>query len=720
MSRMRHSNRRSRALLTAALVAMPPVVPAAVAHETAPTVAPPVARRKPTVRELHGDKFVDDYFWLREKGDPEVRAYLEAENAHTDAVMAPLKGLQDTLYKEMLGRIKETDLSVPVREGGYFYYTRTEQGQQYTIYCRKKGSLDAPEEIYLDVNALAKGEAFMAIGAMSVSDDGNLLAYTTDTTGFREYKLYVRDLRTGELLEQPAAKVTSVDWAADNKTLFYTTTDAAKRPYRLYRHAIGVDGAGTLLYEEKDERFSVGVGRSRSKAFLFLEIGSLTTSEVHYLAAGEPAGTWRIVAPRKDNHEYDVDHRGDQFFIRTNQDGRNFALAVAPVSDPSPAQWKTIVPHRTDVMLQSALVFEGQTVLFERANGLPRFRVAKAGAEGADAWTALPFPEPAYTVSPAGNPEFKTATFRYAYQSFTTPQSVFDYDFASGHSTLLKETEVLGGYDRTKYTTERVMATAADGTKVPISLVYLKTLVRDGSHPIYLTAYGSYGIPSNVAFSSNRFSLIDRGVVYALAHIRGGGDLGKPWHDQGRMLQKKNTFTDFIAAAEYLIAQKYGAAGRLAIEGGSAGGLLMGAVANMRPDLFRAVIAQVPFVDVINTMTDTTLPLTVGEFEEWGNPAGNRAEYEYIRSYDPYRNITAQAYPAMLVKTSLNDSQVMYWEPAKYVARLRATKTDTRPLVFKINMAAGHGGSSGRYDRLKEVAFDYSFVLWQLGLDCGC
>ncbi len=475
-----------------------------------------------------------------------------------------------------------------------------------------------------------------------------------------------------------------------------------------------------MLYEEKDERFSVGVGRSRSKAFLFLEIGSLTASEVHYLAADQPAGTWKIVAPRTDNHEYDVDHRGDQFFIRTNQGGRNFALAVAPVSDPSPGQWKTIVPHRADVMLQSALVFEGHTVLFERANGLPRFRVAKAGAEASDAWTALPFPEPAYTVSPAGNPEFRTPTFRYAYQSFTTPQSVFDYDFASGKSTLLKETEVLGGYDRTKYTTERVMATAADGTKVPISLIYLKTLVRNGSNPIYLTAYGSYGIPSNVTFSSNRFSLVDRGVVFALAHIRGGGDLGKPWHDQGRMLQKKNTFTDFIAAAEYLIAQKYGAAHGLAIEGGSAGGLLMGAVANMRPDLFHAVVAHVPFVDVINTMIDATLPLTVGEFEEWGNPAGNRAEYEYIRSYDPYRNITAQAYPAMLVKTSLNDSQVMYWEPAKYVARLRAMKTDTRPLVFKINMAAGHGGSSGRYDRLKETAFDYSFVLWQLGLDCGC
>jgi oligopeptidase B len=716
MSRMRHTNRRSRALLTAALVALPPVVPATLAADH----PAPVAKKRPTVRELHGDKFVDDYFWLREKGSPEVTAYLEAENAHTESVMAPYAALQDTLYKEMLGRIKETDLSVPVRDGAYFYYTRTQQGQQYPIYCRKKGSLDASEEVYLDVNALAKGEKFMAIGALSVSDDGNLLAYTTDTTGFREYKLFVRDLRTGELLEQPAEKVTTVEWAADNKTLFYTVTDPAKRPYRLYRHAIGAGGGGTQLYEEKDERFSLGVGRSRSHAYLFLEVGSLTTSEVHYLAADQPAGTWKIVAPRRDNHEYDVDHRGDQFFVRTNQGGRNFALALAPVTDPSPANWKTIVPHRADVMLQGTLVFEGQTVLFERAHGLPQLRVAKAGAEASDAWTALPFPEAAYSVSPSGNPEFKTSTLRYTYQSFTTPSSIFDYDFATGQSKLLKETEVLGGYDRTKYTTERIMATAADGTKVPISLVYLKTLVKDGRNPIYLTAYGSYGLSSNVTFTSNRFSLVDRGVIYALAHIRGGGDLGKPWHDQGRMLKKKNTFTDFIAAAEHLIAQKYGAAHSLAIEGGSAGGLLMGAVANMRPDLFRAVVAQVPFVDVINTMTDTTLPLTVGEFEEWGNPAGSRAEYDYIKSYDPYRNITAQAYPAMLVKTSLNDSQVMYWEPAKYVARLRAMRTNTQPLVFKINMAAGHGGSSGRYDRLKEIAFDYSFVIWQLGLDCGC
>jgi oligopeptidase B len=710
---------RGGRLLAAALVALPVVLLGA------PAAAPadggvPVAKKRPVVRELHGDPFTDDYFWLREKTNPEVIALLEAENAHTARVMEPYAALQDTLYKEMLGRIKETDLSVPVRDGGYFYYTRTEQGQQYTIYCRKKGSLDAPEDVYLNLNELAKGEKFMAIGALNVSDDGNLLAYTTDTTGFRDYSLYVRDLRTNELLEHPAEKVRSVAWAADDKTLFYVTTDAAKRSYRLHRHTVG-ESADTVLYEEKDERFDIDVSRTRSKAYLTLDVSSLTTSEVHYLPAATPTGTWRIVAPRQDAHEYDIDHRGDQFFIRTNQGGRNFALAVAPVSDPSRANWKTIIAHRPDVMLQRAEVFEGQTVLYERAGGLPRFRIAKAGAEAAaDAWTSMPFPESAYHVSPAGNPEFSAPTFRYSYQSFVTPPSVFDYDFATGKATLLKETEVLGGYDRTKYTVERVEATAPDGVKVPVSIVYRKDVAKDGKAPIYLTAYGSYGIPTNVTFSSNRFSLVDRGVVVALAHIRGGGDLGKPWHDQGRMLQKKTTFTDFIAVSEFLIAQKYGAPYRLAVEGGSAGGLLMGAVANMRPDLFKAVVAQVPFVDVVNTMTDTTLPLTVGEFEEWGNPAANRAEYDYIKSYDPYRNVSAQAYPAMLVKTSLNDSQVMYWEPAKYVARLRALKTDTRPLVFKINMAAGHGGSSGRYDRLKEVAFDYSFILWQLGVDCNC
>ncbi len=674
---------------------------------------PPVANKASHIRELHGDRFDDEYFWLREKSNPEVVKYLEAENAYTEAVMKPLAPLRETLYKEMLGRIRETDLSVPSRKDGFYYYSRTEQGKQYPIYCRKKGSLEATEEIYLDVNELAKGEKYMGVGALSVSDDGNLLAYSTDNTGFRDYRLSMKDLRTGAVLESPAEKVNSVAWADDNRTLFYSIPDAAKRPYRVYRHVVGnKDNNGdVLLHDEPDERFSVGVSRTRSRGFLLIEIGSLTTSEVKYLAANTPTAEWKTIAPRRDDHEYDVEHRGDLFYIRTNQGGRNFGLVTAPVADPSPSHWTPLVPHRADVMLQGVIAFRDHLVLYERTNGLSTLRVAKVGSSD---YRSLPFPEPAYSLFPSGNPEFETTTLRYNYQSFVTPSSVFDYEMNTGATTLLKETEV-PGYDRSKYTTERVMATAPDGVKVPVSIVALKSLKRDGSAPLFLSGYGAYGIPNDVGFSSNRFSLVDRGVVYGIAHIRGGGDLGKPWHDQGRMMNKKNTFTDFIAAAEHLVAQKYGAQSRLVIEGGSAGGLLMGAVTNMRPDLFKAVVSQVPFVDVINTMSDATLPLTVGEFEEWGNPA-NKADYDYIKSYDPYTNLKRAAYPAILVKTSFNDSQVMYWEPAKYVARLRSLKTDTNPLVFKVNMAAGHGGSSGRYDRLKEVAFDYSFMLWQMGL----
>jgi oligopeptidase B len=677
-------------------------------------MAPPVARKIPHVRELHGDRFEDDYFWLREKSNPEVTKYLEAENGYTSAMMRPLEGLQDTLYREMLARIKQTDLSVPGRDGDWFYYSRTEEGKQYAIFCRKKGSLDAPEEIYLDVNELAKGHAFMGIGSMSISEDGHLAAYSTDTTGFREYALHVKDLRTGEVLPDTVEKVTSIAWAKDNKTLFYTTPDAAKRPYRLYRHVIG-QPAHDLLYEEKDERFSVGVSRSRSKDYLFLDSDSLTASEVRYLRSNTPMGEWAVVAPRADEHQYDVDHRGDLFYIRTNRDGRNFALVTAPVTSPGREHWTVLVPHRPNVMLQSVTLFANHLVLSEREEGLPQIRITNLTT---NATHRVTLPEPAYSVSPTPPPEFNTNVLRYGYESFVTPSSVFDYDMDTRHATLLKQTDILGGFDPKRYVSERVWATAPDGTKVPVSIVYRRDVKKDGKAPLHLTAYGSYGIPSAVRFASTRLSLLDRGFVCALAHIRGGGDLGKPWHDQGRMLNKKNTFTDFIAVAEHLIAQKYGSKDRLVIEGGSAGGLLMGAVTNMRPDLFKAVIAHVPFVDVINTMSDESLPLTVGEFEEWGNPA-KKNEYEYIKSYCPYTNLAAKKYPTVLVETSLNDSQVMYWEPAKYVARLRTLKTDTNPLLLKTNMAAGHGGASGRYDRLHEIAFDYAFVLWQTGLVNG-
>ena len=680
---------------------------------TDPTAGPaaPIARRESEVNVVHGEKRQDEYFWLRRKEDPQVRAYLEAENAYTDLVMKPTEALQESLYSEMLGRIKETDLTVPYRKGDFFYYSRTEKGKQYPIHCRRRGRLDAPEEILLDGNELAKGEKFFAVGDQEVSDDGNLLAYTTDVTGFREYTLFVKDLRTGVLGSERVPKVSSIAWAADNRTLFYVVDDVAKRPYRLHRHALGAESsADALLYEEKDEHFTLDVSRSRSRAYVFVTSESHTASEVRYVRAAEPSRAPALIAAREKDREYDVDHRGELFYIRVNDRGRNFRLVSAPVSDPRPENWKEIVPHRDDVMLEAHDLFANHLVLYERVEGLRRFRVTDL-ASGAS--HSIDFPEPVYAAFSAENPEFDTRVFRFRYQSPVTPESVFDYDMGTRERTLRKQTEVLGGYDPSRYASERLRARASDGTSIPISIVYRKDLKRDGPSPMLLTGYGSYGVSSNPTFSSNRVSLLDRGVVCAIAHVRGGGEMGKKWHDQGRMFAKKNTFTDFISVAEYLIREKWTSSDRLAIEGGSAGGLLVGAVVNMRPDLFKAAISRVPFVDVINTMLDPTLPLTVGEFEEWGDPRV-REQYEYMRSYSPYDNISAKAYPAMLVKTSFNDSQVMYWEPAKYVARLRATKTDSNPLIFKVNMAGGHGGSSGRYDRLREAAFDYAFLLNQL------
>jgi oligopeptidase B len=680
---------------------------------TTASPVPPIARREPKVDVVHGEKRADEYFWLRRKEDPEVRAYLEAENAYTDLVMKPTEPLQEALYSEMLGRIKETDLTVPYRKGDLFYYSRTEKGKQYPIHCRRRGNLDAREEVLLDGNELAKGEKFFAVGDLEVSDDGNILAYTTDLTGFREYALFVKDLRTGALGPERVAKVSSIAWAADNRTLFYVVDDATKRPYRLYRHVLGAEAsADTLLYEEKDEHFTLDVSRSRSRAYVFLAAESHTSSEVRYLSAAEPSGLFSIVAPREKDREYDVEHRGDLFYIRVNDRGRNFRLVTAPTSDPRPENWKEIVPHREDVMLEAHDLFANHLVLYERVEGLRRFQVTDLATSASH---SIEFPEPVYSAFSGDNPEFETRVFRFRYQSLVTPETVFDYDMKTRERKLLKQTAVLGGYDPSQYVSERLRAKAPDGTAIPISIVYRKGVQRDGRNPLLLTGYGSYGVSNNPSFSSTRVSLLDRGVVCAIAHVRGGGEMGKKWHDQGRMFAKKNTFTDFISVAEYLVHEKWTSPDRLAIEGGSAGGLLVGAVVNMRPDLFKAAISRVPFVDVINTMLDPTLPLTVGEFEEWGDPRV-REQYDYMRSYSPYDNISAKAYPAMLVKTSFNDSQVMYWEPAKYVARLRATKTDSNPLIFKVNMAGGHGGSSGRYDRLREAAFDYAFLLNQFRL----
>jgi len=674
--------------------------------------SPPVAKKIPKVDVLHGDRRVDDYFWLREKSNPDVISYLEAENAYTASVMKPTVAFQESLYKEMLARIKQTDLGVPVRDHGFLYYSRTVEGKQYPIHCRKTLAPDAPEQILLDVNELAVGQKFMALGAYTVSNDGNLLAYSTDNTGFRQYTLHVNDLRTGQLLPDRVEKTVSIAWAADNKTLFYTVEDHAKRPYRLYRHALGSTGPDDLIYEEKDEKFSLDLERSRSRAYLFLSSDSLTASEVRYLPAANPRAAWKMIAPREKDHEYEVEDHGDTLFIRTNSGGRNFRLVSAPVADPSRANWKEVIPHRPNVMLAGMDVFADFYVLFEREDGLPRLRITNFKDSQSH---RIDFPEPVYSASPGQNREYDTRTFRFNYQSFITPSSVFDYDMEKRTRILLKQTEVLGGYDPAKYQSERLWAIASDGTRIPISIVYRKGLKRDATAPLLLYAYGSYGASMSATFSSNRLSLLDRGVTFAIAHIRGGGELGKPWHDQGRMMSKRNTFTDFIASAEFLIAEKFTSKDRLVIEGGSAGGLLMGAVTNMRPDLFKAVVSHVPFVDVLNTMSDPSLPLTVAEFEEWGNPQ-NKAEYDYMKTYCPYTNLEKKPYPAILVRTSLNDSQVMYWEPAKYVAKLRSLKTDSNPLLFQTNMAAGHGGSSGRYDYLREVAFDYAFLLSQLDL----
>jgi oligopeptidase B len=673
-----------------------------------PTV--PAARKSPTRSELHGEERVDDYSWLREKADPDVAAYLEAENAYTDAVMKPTEALQDALYKEMLARIQETDLSVPYKEGEYWYYARTEEGKQYPILCRRKGEA-GPEEVILDENVLAEGLKFFSLGALAISDDGRYLAYTTDVTGFREYTLFLKDLRGGVLLPFTVKKAGSLAWAADNETLFYTVDDSAKRPYRVYRHRLG-GTEDALVHEEGDELFRAFLGRTRSREYVLLGVASHTTTEWRYLPAARPGDPFRMVAPREHEHEYDVDHHGDSFYIRTNDRGRNFRLVKARVASPGREGWVEVVPHRPHTMLEGIEIFRDHYVLLDRAEGLEQLRVTEF-ATGAT--HLVTFPEPAYSVFTVGNREFDTTLLRFSYQSLVTPGSTYDYDMATREWTLLKRQPVLGGYDPALYRSERLTAPAPDGTPVPVSIVYRRGLVRDGGNPAYLYAYGSYGYPLPVTFSSNRLSLLDRGFVIALAHVRGGGEMGKPWHDDGRMKKKMNTFTDFIAAAEHLVVERLTSPGRLVIEGGSAGGLLVGAVVNMRPDLFKAVVSKVPFVDVINTMSDASLPLTAGEWEEWGNPA-DPEDYATIRRYDPYVNLAAQPYPAMLVKTAFNDSQVMYWEPAKYVAKLRALKTDANLLILKTNMAAGHGGASGRYDFLREVAFDYAFILSQLGI----
>ena len=673
---------------------------------------PPMAEKKAKTTNIHGDTLVDDYFWLREKANPSVMAYLQAEDAYAQSMMKHTTAFQEKLYNEMLSHIKQTDTNVPYRYGNYFYYSRTEEGKQYPIFCRQKGSTQAPEEIILDMNELAKGQKFMSVGLLAPTDDANLLAYSTDNTGYRQYTLQVKDLRTGQLLPEKIERVTAFAWASDNKTFFYVTEDATtKRSDKFFRHVLGSD-KNDLIYDEKDELFDIGAFRSLDRKVIFLEAFSKTSTEVRYLLASEPNAALKVILPREPEHEYDVNHRDDLFYIRTNKGAKNFRIVTAPVNDPSEKNWKEFMVHRPAVKVEGITLFANHAVVSEWENGLQQLEVVDFKSNKRH---NIKFPEPVYSAGLSANREFDTSVVRYGYNSLVTPFSTFDYDMNTGKSTLLKQTDVPGGFDRTNYKSERVFATASDGTKIPLSIVYRKGVKLDGSAPLLLYGYGSYGASIPPTFSSSRLSLLDRGVIYVIAHIRGGGEMGEEWRQAGRMMNKMNTFTDFIASAEALIKMKYTSKDRLVITGGSAGGLLMGVVSNLRPDLFKAVVSHVPFVDVLNTMLDATIPLTTSEYIEWGNP-NEKPAYEYMKKYSPYDNVEKKNYPATLVKVSVNDSQVPYWEGAKLVAKLRAMKTDTNPLLLKVNFGAGHGGASGRYDALRESAFDYAFILWQMGI----
>ena len=676
----------------------------------APTLTPPIAKTAPTTVTLHGDVRTDEYAWLRDRANPEVIAYLEAENAYTAAMMHHTEPLQEALYTEMLGRIKEDDTEVPVRRDDWLYYSRTEQGKAYPIYCRRKDAAGSAEQVIFDQNAAAEGHPFYQLGGFEVSPDHDHLALLVDTNGYEDFVLRVKDLRTGEFLADTAEALGfGLAWASDGRTLFYQTTDSAKRADQVWRHRLGDARANDVsVYLDPDPLFNVGVRRSRSGAFVFLTSSSFTSTETWLLDARAPERAPVLVAPRAPDVEYDVDHGGDWLYLFTNRDGaRDFKVMRAPVSHP--ATWTEWLPARDGVFVEGVEVFRDFAVVLERAGGLRRLRVSDL-ASGDSHY--VDFPEPAYGVVLDENPEFATRTIRFTYSSLITPDSVYDYDVQARTRELRKRDEVLGGYDSSLYRVERLMVPARDGARVPVSLVYRAPLARDGRRPLVLYAYGAYGHIIEPTFSSARLSLLDRGFVYAIAHVRGGQDMGRAWYDEGKMFGKMNTFFDFIDCGEYLVRERYTSSDRLVAHGGSAGGLLMGAIANLGGDLFHAVVADVPFVDVINTMLDASIPLTAQEWEQWGNPAEAGA-YGYMRKYSPYDNVRRGAYPRMLVTSGVNDSRVAFWEPAKWVAKLRTHKTDTHPLLLKMNMGAGHGGATGRYERLKETAFRYAFIIDQ-------
>lgn len=669
------------------------------------TAVPPVAPRVAHSTDVHGQNLHDDYAWLRDKTNPAVISYLEAENAYADTMLASAEQLARELYDEMLSHIKQTDLSVPYRLGSYLYYSRTEEGRQYPIYARKREGPDAAEEITLDLNALAAGHAFLGLGIYEVSDDGLLLAYALDTTGYRQYTLRVKDLRTGADLPDTVERVTSLAWAADDATLFYTTEDpVSKRHDKFWRHRLG--GAAELLFAETDERYDIGAGRTNDRAYVFVASYSKATTEFRALRADRPDATPSVIVPRREGHRYSVEHHGRWFYFVTNRDAEENRIVRAPDDAPDEAQWTEIVPERPGVHVTDLDMFEDYAVVRGRRGGFSSLEILDLET---NALRPVELPETVGTASAQPNPQYHTSEYRFAYTSLVTPRSVFELSLPTGALRLLKATEV-PGYEPSDYATELRHATAPDGAQIPISLVYRAGRPNDGTAPLLLYAYGSYGISIDPAFSPGRLALLDRGVTFAIAHVRGGGELGERWRTAGHLQQKLNTFDDFIACAQYLIAQQYTAPERLAIQGGSAGGLLVGAVANMRPDLFAAAVLEVPFVDVLNTMLDASLPLTTSEYLEWGDP-NVAGDFAYMLRYSPYDNVAMQPYPAMLVRVALNDSQVPYWEGAKLVARLRERNTGLRPVLLLTNFGAGHGGASGRYDHLREIAVTYSFVL---------
>ena len=711
---MRHPEIAILALsLSLALPACRSGEPSLDVDELDPTVTvqlePPRAERIPTRLEAHDHVRVDPYYWLREREDPEVISYLEQENAYTLAVMAHTEPLRKQLFEELKGRVKQDDSTAPYRLGDNWYYTRMEEGQQYPIHCRKKGSLEAEEEVLLDVNAMAEGHGYFAVGGRSISPSQGRIAYGVDTRGRRIYTLEVLDLDTREVTDRIPGVTGNVVWAEDDETLFYAVRDLETlRSYQIWRHRVGTDPTeDALVHEEADETFSCFVTKTRSRRYLTIASRHTLTSKVRVLEADDPTGEFRVFLPRERGHEYSLDHHADHFYVRTNWDAQNFRLMRTPVDRTAREHWEEVLPHRADVLLQDIDLFRDHLVINERRDGLVHLRI-RSLADGRE--HELDFGEAAYRAGTRNNPEFDTNVLRYTYSSLSTPNSVYDYDMVTRERRLAKRDEILGGFDPANYVTERLHATASDGTRVPISLVHRVELRKQGDNPLLLFGYGSYGSSMDASFSANRLSLLDRGFVFAIAHVRGGQELGRGWYEDGKLLNKRNTFTDFIACAEHLIAGGYTDPDQLFAQGGSAGGLLMGAVTNMRPDLFEGVVAAVPFVDVVTTMLDPSIPLTTFEYDEWGDP-NDAVYYEYMLSYSPYDQVERKAYPNLLVTTGLHDSQVQYWEPAKWVAKLRANKTDSNRLLLKCNMEAGHGGVSGRFRRYEHTAFIYAFLL---------